>query len=112
MKNRGYYVGTLRLERPWYSRSMKQGPLSKKGTGEYWYDYKGFYFVGNEAGRGLVIPSESMIRIEVGFWHGITFSGTKILKIVWRSGREKLSSGFVVSQPEQVRQALITTGWA
>jgi hypothetical protein len=112
MKSRGVYVGTLRLEEPWYARSMKQGNFPARGSGEYWYDYKGFYFVGSGTNRGLVIPSESIIKVEVGFLHGIAFSWTKILKIVWRSGRERLSSGFIVSQADQVKQALTTTGWA
>jgi hypothetical protein len=112
MKSRGLYVGTLRLEKPWYNRSTQDDTFPGKGAGEYWYDYKGFYFVENKTGRGLLIPSESIIKVELGFWHGITFSWTKVLKIVWRSGRERVSSGFVVAAAEQVKQALTTTGWA
>ncbi len=112
MRRRGIYVGTLRLQQPWYARMMKHQSFPAKGLGEYWYDYKGFYFVGSESSRGLVIPSETIIRVDTGFRHGTTLSRSKILKIVWRSGAEKVSSGFIVSEADQVRQALTTTGWA
>ena len=105
-------MGTLGLEKPWYNRTVKHPGFPEKGAGEYWYDYKGFYFVGNDNARGLLIPSDSIIRVSVGFWHGLTFSRAKMLKIVWRTGREKLCSGFVVSYPDQIKQALTATGWA
>jgi hypothetical protein len=112
MKSHGFYLGTLRLDKPWYSRNMKPAGFPGKGAGEYWYDYKGFYFLRKETNRGLVIPSESIIKIEVGFRHGITFSRMKILNIIWRTGGERVSSGFVVPQADQVKQALTTVGWA
>jgi hypothetical protein len=112
MKSSCLYVGTLRIEKPWYDRRVKYGSFPRKGAGEYWYDYKGFYFVENKTSRGLMIPSESIIQIEVGFRHGITFSWNRLLKIVWRNGHEKVSSGFLVSQADQVKQALTTSGWA
>jgi len=112
MKSSGIYVGTLRLERPWYDRRAKHGSFPQNGAGEYWYDYKGFYFVESKTNRGLVIPSESIIRVEIGFRHGITFSWNRILKIIWRNGREKMSSGFLVPRADQIKQALTTTGWA
>ncbi len=112
MRRRGVYVGTLRLEKPWYARTMRHRSFPVKGEGEYWYDYKGFYFVGKENDRGLVIPSGTIIRVDVGFCHGLTFSRSKILKIVWRSGAERVSSGFIVPEADQVKQALTTTGWA
>jgi hypothetical protein len=112
MKRSGFYVGTLSLEKPWYNRSTEHGSFPQKGAGEYWFDYKGFYFVGHNTNPGLVIPSGSIIKVEVGFWHGMTLSWTKILKIVWRNGSEKVSSGFLVSHAEQARQALTTSGWA
>jgi hypothetical protein len=90
MKSRGIYVGTLRLEKPWYARKIKQGGFPARGSGE----------------------SESITRVEVGLFHGITFSWTKILKIGWQRGRERLSSGFIVPHADQVKQALTTTGWA
>ena len=112
MRSSGIYVGTLRLGRPWYSRGVKIGGFPDKGPGEYWYDYKGFYFVRDGTGAGLVIPAESLIEVRLGLWHGIVFSRTQILKLLWRNGGEKLSSGFVVKDAEQVRLALTTTGWA
>jgi hypothetical protein len=112
MKGNGFYVGTLRLEMPWYNRRVRHGSFPHNGAGEFWYDYKGFYFVEGRTNRGLVIPSESIIRVEVGFRHGIMFAWNGILKIVWRNGREKVSSGFVVSHADQIKQALTTTGWA
>jgi hypothetical protein len=112
MRSRGFYVGTLRMEQPWYRRGVTQAGFPGKGAGEYWYDYKGFYFVRDNTGRGLVIPSESIIEVKLGFWHGTTFSRGKVLKVIWRSGRERLSSGFVVRDPEHVKQALTTAGWA
>ncbi|MGD0659199.1 MAG: hypothetical protein ABSD38_14120 [Syntrophorhabdales bacterium] len=112
MRSSGVYAGTLRPERPWYSRGVTFDGFPDKGPGEYWYDYKGFYFVREGTGTGLVIPAESLIEVTLGLWHGIFFSRTKILKLLWRRGGEKLSSGFVVKDPEQVRLALTTTGWA
>jgi len=112
MRSPGFYVGTLRPERPWYNRARMLGSFPDKGRGEYWYDYKGFYFVRERTGAGLVIPAESLIEVGLGFWHGIFFSRTKILKLLWRKGGEKLSSGFLVKDPDQVRLALTTAGWA
>ena len=112
MKSHGIYVGTLRLDSPWYSRRMKHITFPEKGPGEYWYDYKGFYFVGRDTNRGLVIPSESIIAVTLGYRHGLTFSRTKVLKIIWRNVRERVSSGFVVTHPEQVMEALTAAGWA
>ena len=91
---------------------MKHISFPEKGPGEYWYDYKGFYFVGKDTNRGLVIPSECIIAVTLGFRHGWTFSRAKLLKIIWRSGRERVSSGFIVSNPLQVMEALTTAGWA
>ena len=45
MRSSGVYAGTLRPERPWYSRGVTFDGFPDKGPGEYWYDYKGFYFV-------------------------------------------------------------------
>ena len=58
MRNPGFYAGTLRLEKPWYMRSVQHGTFPDKGPGEYWYDYKGFYFVGEKSGTGLLIPAD------------------------------------------------------
>ena len=91
---------------------MKHAAFPDKGPGEYWYDYKGFYFVGDDTNRGLVIPSECIMSVTLGYRHGLTFSRTKVLKIGWRQGRERMSSGFIVVHPEQVMEALTTTGWA
>jgi hypothetical protein len=112
MKRHGIYVGTLKIDRPWYSRRMRHIGFPENGPGEFWYDYKGFYFVGSDTNRGLVIPSDSIISVSLDFHHGWTFSWTKILRIVWRRGQERVSSGFIVPQPGQVMEALTTTGWA
>jgi hypothetical protein len=112
MRTRGIYAGTLRMEKPWYMRALKGGGFPDKGPGEYWYDYKGFYFVGTKNGEGLLIPADSLVSVTVGYWHGTTFSRNKILRLLWRKGGEKLSSGFIVENPDQVKQALTTTGWA
>ncbi|MGD0663403.1 MAG: hypothetical protein ABSD38_35635 [Syntrophorhabdales bacterium] len=112
MKNQGYYTGALKLKEPWYRRRMRHGDLTEKGQGEYWYDYQGFYFLHEKTHRGLVIPMKSIIEVKIAFRHGITFSRRKILNIVWKNGAEKISSGFIVEDPELIKQALTTTGWA
>ncbi len=112
MRRHGYYLGTLALKKPWYNRGMRPHGFPEKGGGEYWYDYRGFYFVADSTNRGLLIPSEAIIKVDVGFRHGFAFSRSKILKITWRSGAERVSSAFIVVEAEQVRQALTTTGWA
>lgn len=112
MKSHGIYIGTLKLDNPWYKRRMKHASFPDTGPGEYWYDYKGFYFVGKDTNRGIVIPSSSIIAVSLGFRHGWAFSWAKVLKITWRSGRERLSSGFIVSRPDQIMETLTTTGWA
>ena len=112
MTNRGFYTGTLKVEQPWYRRGMKHAGLPEKGPGEYWYDYQGFYFLQENTHRGLVIPMKSIIEVKIAFRHGTTFSRRKILNIVWKNGGEKISSGFIVEGPEQIKQALTTTGWA
>jgi hypothetical protein len=112
MRSRGSYLGTQGLDKPWYARSITNPGYPGKGPGEYWYDYKGFYFVRDGTGKGIVIPSDSILKVSVGYWHGLTFSRIKMLKIVWQTGRVRMSSGFIVSFPEQIKQALTATGWA
>jgi hypothetical protein len=112
MRSHGSYLGTLRLDKPWYNRSKPHPGFPAKGAGEYWYDYKGFYFVREGTGQGLIIPLDSIIDVSTGFLHGFTFFRGKVLRVTWRTGREKLSSAFVVSHPDQVKQALTATGWA
>ncbi|MGD0229063.1 MAG: hypothetical protein ABSC19_01735 [Syntrophorhabdales bacterium] len=112
MRSRGFYTGTLRMELPWYNRRVRHTRFPEKGPGEYWLDYKGFYFVQEKANRGLIIPAESIIEVKLSLRHGITFCRRRILTIVWRNGGERMSSGFIVEDPDQVRQALITQGWA
>ncbi len=112
MKNQGFYTGTLKMEQPWYHRSMKHAGLPEKGPGEYWYDYQGFYFLQESTRRGLVIPMKSIIEVTIAFRHGMTFSRKKILTIVWKNGGGRVSSGFIVEGPEQIKQALTTMGWA
>jgi hypothetical protein len=112
MRNPGFYVGTLHLEKPWYARAVKHGGFPDKGPGEYWYDYKGFYFVREKSGTGLLIPADSLVEVSLGHCHGIAFSRAAILKLLWKKGGERLSSGFVIENPELVRQALTTAGWA
>jgi hypothetical protein len=112
MRNRGFYTGTLRTDLPWYKRRVKHPGFPEKGPGEYWLDYKGFYFVEDKTHRGLLIPAESIISVGLALRHGITFHRKKILRILWRIGGERMSSGFIVQDAEQVRQALTTQGWA
>jgi hypothetical protein len=112
MRHRGFYTGSLRLEQPWYRRGMKHAGLPEKGPGEYCYDYQGFYFLQENTHRGLVIPMKSIIEVKIAFRHGATFSRRKILSIVWKKGGERISSGFIVEGPEQIKQALTTMGWA
>ena len=112
MRNPCFHAGTLRIEQPWYSRGAGHGGFPGKGPGEYWYDYKGFYFVAEKSPQGLVIPAESVVAVRLAHWHAFTFSSRKILKILWRSGGERLSSGFVVEGAEEVSQVLATRGWA
>jgi hypothetical protein len=55
---------------------------------------------------------KSIIEVKIAFRHGATFSRRKILSIVWKKGGERISSGFIVEGPEQIKQALTTMGWA
>ena len=112
MTNRGFYTGSLKVEQPWYRRSTRHAGLPEKGPGEYWYDYQGFYFLQETTHLGLVIPMKSIIEVKIAFRHGAIFSRRKILTIVWKNGGERMSSGFIVEGPEQIKQALTTMGWA
>ncbi len=112
MKNQGFYTGTLAMGQPWYRRGMKRAGLPEKGPGEYWYDYQGFYFLQESTHRGLVIPMKSILEVKIAFRHGTTFSRKKVLNIVWKNSGERVSSGFIVEGPEQIKQALTTMGWA
>ena len=94
MRNSGFYVGTLRMEKPWYMRAVIHGGFPDKGPGEYWYDYKGFYFVREKSGTGLLIPADSLVEVSLGLRHGTTFSRTRILKLLWKKGGEKPMSAY------------------
>ncbi len=112
MKSRGYFTGALKMTEPWYRRTVRNGALPGKGQGECWYDYQGFYFLHEKTHRGLMIPMKSIVEVKVAFRHGLTFSRKKMLAIVWKNGAEKLSCGFIVEDPESVKLALVTAGWA
>jgi hypothetical protein len=112
MRSQAFYMGTLQMRKPWYARTKGGGAFPDKGPGEYWYDYKGFYFIREKSGAGLLIPADSLIEVKVGHWIGPSFSRTSILKLLWKSGGEKLCSGFAIKNAEQVKQALTTSGWA
>ena len=113
MRAKAEYVGTLNLKQPWYNRIDKDTTFPDLGEGEYWYDHNGFCF---EAVRGeqrmLMIPIGTIVEIKIGVFHGTAFSVKKKLRIVWRKGIETVISGFIIEDPESVRQALTTKGWA
>jgi hypothetical protein len=50
----------------------------------------------------IFIPFEAILEIKLGKWHSGRWAlGRPIVKIVWRKGDVKLSSGFIVSRHKE-----------
>jgi hypothetical protein len=55
-----------------------------------------------------VISFRDVVDVKVGKWHaGRWAGGAPVIKIVWKKGSSRLSSGFVLSRDPQETQAVV-----
>ena len=95
-RRRGNYLGT-EIDEKWWKRYLKD-KLFARGSGEYWYDDKAFYFRRYLTRTPIVIPFEKVSEIKVGKWHaGKWLAGAPIVKLIWDKNGVHLSSGFHIS---------------
>lgn len=95
-KNRGAYLGT-EINEKWWTRYRKD-KFFARGSGYYWYDNKGLYFLRFLTKEPIFIPFNSVIEIKLGKWHAGKWAlGSFFVKVIWKKDDLKLSSGFAVS---------------
>jgi len=106
MEEGGHYFGT-EIDGKWWKR-YRRGHMFARGKGVYWYDAEAFYFLKLLTKTPMVIPFARMTGFETGKWHAGQWAGGKrVLKILWESDGQCLSSGFTVSgEPEALAAAL------
>lgn len=105
-RKRGHYLGTEIGER-WWRRSTKDG-LFARGIGKFWIDASAMYFRRYLTGSPIVIPFGDMLEVKVGKWHsGRWAGGAPVIKVIWRKGDTRLSSGFVFSRDAREAEALV-----
>lgn len=96
-KRRGHYLGT-EIGGKWWRRYRGEGFFAR-GNGEWWYDDEYFHFRRYLTKQPISIPRRQIFAIDTGNWHaGRWAGGLVILKIMWKNGDLRLSSGFVVSK--------------
>lgn len=105
-KRRGHYFGT-ELDEKWWRRYSRDGLLAR-GTGEYWFDETALCFRRYLTSEPIVIRFRDVIEVKVGRWHaGQWGGGAPVVKIVWRKGNRRLSSGFVFSRDAEETRKLL-----
>lgn len=96
----GHYSGTV-LDGRWWKR-YRGGGMFARGTGEFWLDDVAFNFRRYLTKVPMAIRYEDMEGVATGTWHaGQWAGGRQILKIQWRKGLLRLTSGFVVGRRER-----------
>jgi len=82
--------------------TVSQEQVFCTGTGKYWFDGSGFYFLRYLTSRPIYIPLSEIIQIQLGTKHaGRWAMGNLIVKIIWRKDNLTLSSGFLVSKKRE-----------
>jgi len=103
----GYYFGT-EINEKWWKRYTKDN-LFARGTGEYWFDKKGVYFLRFLTVKPIFIPYDSITEIKTGKWHsGRWGQGHMVIKILWVKDSIKLSSGFILSKDKKKAQEILS----
>jgi hypothetical protein len=91
-RHTGSYLGT-EIDERWWKR-YKQGGSFARGSGEYWFDKEALFFRRYLTKKPLRIPFTAIERVELGTAHaGKWLLGQPIVKIVWLSHDQVLSSG-------------------
>ena len=105
-KKRGQYLGT-EIDEKWWRRYSMDGLLAR-GNGEYWIDASAFSFQRYLTNTPIVISFRDVLCVKMGKWHSGRWAfGVPVVKIVWRKGESRLSSGFVFTRDMQETEALV-----
>lgn len=103
---RGHYLGT-EINEKWWRRYTKDGLLAR-GIGEFWINASSVYFRRYLTDVPIVISFGDVLDVKVGKWHsGRWAGGALVIKIVWRKGDIRLSSGFLLSRDARETEVLV-----
>ena len=96
-RRKGAYLGT-EVDRSWWRRFRKDG-FFMRGSGVWWLDAEGLYFLRTLTKEPLFIPFSEMRGLREGTWHaGKWLAGTPVVKLDWERNGQNLCAGFVVSR--------------
>ena len=99
-KQRGHYMGT-EIEERWWRRFRRDGFFAR-GSGDFWMDSSALHFHRKLTKRPIAIAFRDVTEVKVGKWHSGQWAGGKpVVKVLWRKGDERLSSGFVLSRDSE-----------
>jgi hypothetical protein len=105
-KKKGHYLGT-EIDEKWWRRYTGGGLLAR-GIGEFWIDASALFFRRYFTEAPIEISLGDVIDVKVGKWHsGRWAGGAPTVKIVWRKGDVRLSSGFVFSRDARETEVLV-----
>jgi hypothetical protein len=107
-KQTGSYLGT-EIDERWWKR-YRQAGFFARGSGEYWFDEDALCFLRYLTKRPLRIPYAAIRRIDTGTFHaGKWILGHPIVKIIWQSDGQSLSSGIAVHGGDEGSERFIQT---
>lgn len=92
----GNYFGT-EIDEKWWKRYSKNKVLAR-GNGFFWCDQHSIHFLRYLTKEPIVILLANVIEFKTGKWHAERWGGgNKLLKVIWKQDRQRLSSGFALS---------------
>lgn len=93
----GKYFGT-EIDEKWWKRYWNNKMLAR-GNGILSIDKKSIYFLRSLTKEPIQIEIEKIVDIKIGKWHaGQWGAGKPILKILWQTNGQLMSSGFSISK--------------
>jgi hypothetical protein len=105
-KHGGSYLGT-EIDGRWWKRYKQEG-FFVRGSGQYWFDTDAYCFLRYLTKNPLRIPYAAIQRIGQGTWHaGKWIVGHPIVKIIWKSHGQALSSGIALAGGKEGTEAFI-----
>lgn len=104
----GMHLGTEVADK-WWRRSTSAGPLAR-GKGRLWTVEHSVWFRRHLTSDPIVIPRPLVENLEVGKRHsGRWAGGLPHIKVIWRRGGERLSSGFLAASTRARELAILET---
>ena len=103
----GKYFGT-EIDEKWWKRYRKNKMLAR-GNGTFSFDKQSISFLRRLTKVPMVIDFRKIIAFKTGKWHaGQWGSGRSIIKVIWESDNQVLSSGFSVSMASDEMEKMLS----